>query len=443
MSTQDPLHPPLTLETLQQLSVAQVRECLERSGCAPELWALLERDPRLGVRRLGVRSRQAWQRQEAEQVRLGRLLELEQRWWAQGCARVAGVDEVGRGCLAGPVVAAAVILRPQTRLPGLDDSKKLSPEKRARLATEITAQAQALGIGQVEAGEIDQIDILQASLKAMRLALAQLGETPQQVLVDGSHRPRSPYPETAVVQGDSRSLSIAAASVVAKVHRDRLMVEYDLQYPGYGFAEHKGYGSPQHLDALEALGPCPLHRLSFAPVARTRKASASFSLFMEGIESCRHLAELERIALYIKEGAAQLQPGELADLRLRYRARRQLLTGTGPRGEAEAAAFLEGRGYQVLARAYRGAGGELDLVVRQGDCLIFVEVKSGEEGGLGHPEERVDAAKRAHLVRAARHYCERHRVPGLEFRFDVIAVVFGKGEPQITHLIDAFQANSL
>ena len=440
MSTQDPLQPKLTLATIHDLSVAQIRECLERSGGDPELWALLERDPRLGVRRLGIRSRQAWQGQEAEEARLGRLLELEQRWWAQGCARVAGVDEVGRGCLAGPVVAAAVILRPGTRLPGLDDSKKLSPEKRTRLALEIAAQAQALAIGQVEAGEIDQSDILRASLKAMRLALAQLGEAPQQVLVDGSHRPRSPYPETAVVQGDSRSLSIAAASVVAKVHRDQLMVAYDLQYPGYGFAAHKGYGSSQHLDALEALGPCPLHRLTFAPVARTRKASASFSLFAEGVDSCQNLAELERIALYIKEGAAELQSDELAELRHRYRARRQLLGGTGPRGEAEAAAFLEQCGYRILERGYRGAGGELDLVACQGECLVFVEVKSGEEGGLGHPEERVDAAKRAHLVRAARHYCARHPVPGQEFRFDVIAVVFGKGEPQITHLMDAFQA---
>lgn len=423
--------------------MAQVREWVERRGPDPELWTLLEQDPRLGVRRLGVKSRQAWQRQEVEQARLGRLLELEQRWWAQGCVRVAGVDEVGRGCLAGPVVAAAVILRPDTWLPGLDDSKKLTPDKRERLAVEIAAAAQAVGIGQVEAAEIDQSDILQASLKAMRLALAQLREAPQQVLVDGSHRPGSPFPETAVVEGDSRSLSIAAASVVAKVHRDRLMVEYDRQYPGYGFAAHKGYGSPQHLDALETKGPCLLHRHSFAPVARTRKTSASFSLFMEGIESCRQLAELERFALYIKEGTAELQPGELEELRRRYRTRRQLLGGTGRRGEAAAAAFLEQRGYQVLECAYRGAGGELDLVVRQGDCLVFVEVKSAEEGGLGHPEERVDAAKRAHLVRAARHYCQRHPAQGQEFRFDVIAVVFGSGEPQITHLTDAFQANSL
>jgi ribonuclease HII len=423
--------------------VSQVRAWVERSGSDPELWALLERDPRLGVRRLGIKSRLDWQRREAEKTRLGRLLELEQRWWDQGCSRVAGVDEVGRGCLAGPVVAAAVILRPGTWLPGLDDSKKLSPEKRAGLAVEIAAQAQALAIAQVEAAEIDQLDILRASLKAMRLALAQLQQAPQQVLVDGSHRPGSPFPETPLVEGDGRSLSIAAASVVAKVHRDRLMAEYEAQYPGYGFAAHKGYGSPQHLEALEALGPCPLHRLSFAPVARTRKASAGFALFAEGIASCSNLAELERLAHYVKEGAAELLPGELEELRQQYRARRQVLGGTGRRGEQEAAAYLEAQGYRILARGWRGAGGELDLVACQGDCLVFVEVKSGEEGGLGHPEERVNAAKRAHLIRAARLYCERHPRQGREFRFDVIAVVFGAGPPQITQLQDAFQASSL
>jgi ribonuclease HII len=416
---------------------------VERRGPDPALWALLEQDPRLGVRRLGIRARQAWQRAQDEEARLGRLVELEQRWWGRGCERVAGVDEVGRGCLAGPVVAAAVILRPGTWLPGLDDSKKLAPEKREHLAAQLAAQAQAVGIGQVEAGEIDQIDILQASLKAMRLALAQLGEAPQQVLVDGSHQPGSPYPETAVVEGDSRSLSIAAASVVAKVHRDRLMTEYDARYPGYGFAAHKGYGSPRHLEALQALGPCPLHRHSFAPVARMRRASESFLLFKEGIASCRHLAELERFAGYIREGAAELQPGELEELRRLYRARRQLLGGTGRRGEQEAAGYLEGKGYQVLARGWRGAGGELDLVARQGDCLVFVEVKSGEEGGLGHPEERVDAAKRGHLARAARLYLQQHPGLGREYRFDVIAVVFGRGAPKITHLQDAFQASSL
>lgn len=337
MSTGDPAPQPLTPETLQALSISQVRQWVERQGMDLALWALLEQDPRLGVRQLGVRCRRAWQRQQAEEARLNRFLELEQRWWGRGAQQVAGVDEVGRGCLAGPVVAAAVVLRPGTWLPGLDDSKKLPPEKRELLAAEILAAAQAVGVGQVEAGEIDQTDILQASLKAMRLALTQLPQAPQQVLVDGNHRPGSPFPETAVVGGDSRSLSIAAASVVAKVHRDRLMAACEQQYPGYGFAAHKGYGSPQHLEALQSQGPCPLHRLSFAPVARLRGASDSFLVFKEGIESCLQPAELERIAHHIREGMVHLGPGELKQLRDLYRRRRRLLGGCGPRGEAEAA----------------------------------------------------------------------------------------------------------
>lgn len=429
-----------TLETLQRLSISQIRDWAERAGEDPELWALLEQDARLGVRRLGVQRRLAWQRQQDEQKRLHKLVELEERWWSRGAQRVAGVDEVGRGCLAGPVVAAAVILRPGTWFPGLDDSKKLPPEKRERLAAQVLEAAQAVGLGQVDAPEIDQTDILQASLKAMRLALAQLPEAPQQVLVDGNQRPGSPHPETAVVEGDSRSLSIAAASVVAKVHRDRLMVQYEEEYPGYGFAGHKGYGSPQHLEALEALGPCPLHRFSFGPVARLRRASASFALFREGLESCRGQAELERLALHIKAGSADLLPGELEELRGLYRRRRQLLGGTGRRGEAEAAAYLVQRGYEILACGYRGAGGELDLVARQGMGLVFVEVKSAGAGALGHPEERVDAAKRAHLVRVARHYCQHHQVEDRELRFDVIAVELGAGDPRITHLQDAFRA---
>jgi len=431
---------PLTAEQLRRLTIAQIEAWLAGApGSDSGLCALLEKDPRQGVRRLGVRLRQEGQRQEAERARLARLLELERRLWDRRLERIAGVDEVGRGCLAGPVVAAAVILREGCFFPGLDDSKKLSPEKRGQLATRIIAEALAIGLGVVEAGEIDRTDILQASLKAMRLALASLGQEPQHVLVDGSHKPGSPFPETAVVAGDSRSLSIAAASVVAKVHRDRLMAEWDGRYPQYGFAGHKGYGSPEHLEALAAHGPCPLHRRSFAPVARLQGFSAAFGVFKEGLESCQSRFELERFSRFIRQGAGELRPHELRELRRVFRARRQALE-TGPRGEEFAARFLEARGCQVLWHRYRGAGGEIDLVARQGDCLVFVEVKSRKGRGLGEPEERVDRAKQERLVRAARHYCARHPEQGKEYRFDVIAVIFGKGEPQITHIPDAFQA---
>jgi len=185
-----------------------------------------------------------------------------------GFARVAGVDEVGRGPLAGPVLAACVILPTGFDLTGINDSKKLSERQRERAEARIRAEAVAVGIGSVEPEVIDRINILQATHEAMRLAYAQIAPPPDFVLLDGLPVRGFPCAETqALVQGDSRSVSIAAASVVAKVARDRLMCAYDTVYPEYGFAGHKGYGSARHLAALAEHGPCPIHRRSFAPVA--------------------------------------------------------------------------------------------------------------------------------------------------------------------------------
>ncbi len=192
----------------------------------------------------------------------------EQLAWSAGFVRVAGIDEVGRGPLAGPVMAACVVLPPGFALDGIRDSKKLSSKQRERAEARIRAEAVAVGLGSVEPDVIDRINILQATHEAMRLAYAQLDPLPDFVLIDGL--PVRVFPcesRKALVQGDSHSVSIAAASIVAKVARDRLMCAYDAVYPEYGFAGHKGYGSAQHLDALREHGPCPLHRRSFAPVA--------------------------------------------------------------------------------------------------------------------------------------------------------------------------------
>ena len=184
----------------------------------------------------------------------------------QGFHLVAGTDEVGRGCLAGPVVAAAVILPAGCYISGLDDSKKLSPEQRESLIPEIECQALSFSIAEVSPGEIDRINILQASLAAMKIALEGLNPGPDAVLVDGNQPVPISIPQKTVVKGDSRSVSIAAASVLAKVHRDRLMAELDSRFPGYGFAKHKGYATRQHLESLKKLGPCPVHRRSFKGV---------------------------------------------------------------------------------------------------------------------------------------------------------------------------------
>lgn len=179
---------------------------------------------------------------------------------------LAGVDEVGRGPLAGDVVAAAVILNPEAPIEGLNDSKKLTPKRREVLFDEIQSGAAAWCIARASVAEIDRLNILHASLLAMTRAVQGLSRAPEHVLVDGNRLPDWDYPAQAVVKGDSRHPAIAAASILAKVERDREMVAFAERYPGYGFAEHKGYPTKTHLAALERLGVSPIHRTSYAPV---------------------------------------------------------------------------------------------------------------------------------------------------------------------------------
>jgi ribonuclease HII len=221
-------------------------------------------------------------------------LSHERELWQKGSALVAGVDEAGCGPLAGPVVAAAVVF-PATwletglcsKLRGLNDSKQISEEQREKFFQVLTSHAEIrYAISTVEVEMIDQINIRQAAWRAMNLALDQIQPRPEHVLVDGLKIKWLPYPQTALVQGDAKSYSIAAASVLAKVTRDRLMRDYDRQFPGYGFAEHKGYATPKHYAAIQQLGACAIHRRSFAPFrptatpldlfdAQTGEASAS------------------------------------------------------------------------------------------------------------------------------------------------------------------------
>jgi ribonuclease HII len=202
-------------------------------------------------------------------------LELENGILTQfGFSLIAGLDEAGRGALAGPVTAAAVILplndvRLLEKLQNVNDSKQVTAVMREKLFSRITEHALAYGIGAVSADVIDEIGIIPATKQAMVTAVAQLIPAAQFLLIDGRIRLQTlPTPQQAVIRGDAQSLSIAAASILAKVTRDRLMIELDAHYPQYGFARHKGYGTPQHLSALERYGPCPLHRHSFAPIKR-------------------------------------------------------------------------------------------------------------------------------------------------------------------------------
>jgi ribonuclease HII len=227
----------------------------------------LRDDPRAGASALSAVLAKRIAAIRRERRRVDKLFALRGELFARGARFVAGVDEVGVGPLAGPVVAAAVVLPEQVDLPGLDDSKKLSRAVRERLDVAIRSQALAVGIAEVAPREIDRVNILQATLLAMRRAVEALGGKACHLLVDARTIPGVGVPQTALIGGDGRDGSIAAASIVAKVHRDALMRRFDGDHPGYGFTRHKGYGTAEHLDALRRLGACAIHRHSFRPVS--------------------------------------------------------------------------------------------------------------------------------------------------------------------------------
>jgi ribonuclease HII len=211
----------------------------------------------------------------AEAYRLSLLRELEESLCLQGFDRVAGLDEAGRGALAGPVVAAAVITEPGIVVPGVDDSKQLSPASRERLAEAIRGSSAAWAVGAVGAERIDRINILEATREAMTRALESLSIAPSLLLIDAVALSETPCPCLSFVKGDRISYSVACASILAKVERDRMMQELDGHYPEYGFAQHKGYGAAGHLEALSRYGPSPEHRLTFRSVLpRTAKRAS-------------------------------------------------------------------------------------------------------------------------------------------------------------------------
>ena len=249
-------------------TLAELRErYVERGRPLPAtLEATLQADPRPGAKAILDAVAKRRHAHRAEGQRLRKMLRFEQDLWATGLVRVAGVDEAGMSPLAGPVYAAAVVFTPGSRIADVDDSKKLDAKERERLAIEIksTAAAWAVGIATVE--EIDTINIYWAGLLAMQRAVEGLGAAPQHLLIDARRLKDLPIPQERIIKGDARSLSIAAASILAKTARDAFMKELDGRYPGYGFAKHKGYPVKAHVAALTRLGACEAHRRSFGPV---------------------------------------------------------------------------------------------------------------------------------------------------------------------------------
>lgn len=309
---------------------------------------------------------------------------------------IAGVDEAGRGPLAGPVVAAAVILDPQNIPVGLKDSKKLSEKRRTALAIEIRDKARAIGVGIVHEQDIDRSNILKATFEAMRQAVKNMNYTPEQVQVDGNFTiPDLLINQIAIIGGDDLVPEISAASIIAKTTRDAMMISYDVLFPEYGFKSHKGYGSAKHMDVLKEKGRCPIHRRSFRPVA-----------------ACTN----EHYRYHNQESAF------------------------GRMGEIIAGMFLIRNGYSLRHHSYHaGRDGEVDLIATRKDEIVFVEVKSF--AGVADDIialERVTPAKQKQIARIAEIYLQKHEINEPDCRFDIITVNFSEPKPIINHYPDAF-----
>jgi ribonuclease HII len=255
-------------EDLAELSIAELRARYVEDGrpLTEDCEAALEADTRAGAREVLrlVRKRRAENRSEGQRLR--HLLRYETELWERGVLLVAGVDEAGMAPLAGPVVAGACILPRDYRPRGIDDSKQLDRRERERLGEDIRKNAICFAVARAEVNEIDTINIYHAGLLALTRAVKALASQPEHVLVDARRLAALGIPHTPIVHGDALSLTIAAASILAKTARDALMAELDLAYPGYGFCRHKGYPTSEHFDALRRLGACPVHRRSFQPV---------------------------------------------------------------------------------------------------------------------------------------------------------------------------------
>lgn len=327
------------------------------------------------------------------------LYEFENEAYENGFLSVCGLDEAGRGPLAGPVYAAAVILPRDEQLEGVNDSKQLSARRREELYDEIINRAAAYSVAFADEKEIDKHNILQATFMAMRRAVDGLSIEPDIVLVDGNRDPQLSCEHTlTIVKGDARSASIAAASILAKVSRDRYMCELAQRYPQYGFEQHKGYPTKAHYEKLREFGPCPAHRESFLKKPRGDGKSRA--------------------------------------------------ANTGRLGEDIAARKTLERGMEIIARNYRCRGGEIDIIAVDEHYIAFIEVKARTEGFLSPPVSAVTRQKRTRIVNAAERFLLEHEgVAALQPRFDIVEVVFKKSaiaeSTKISYLENAFTLDDL
>jgi ribonuclease HII len=317
-------------QRLHELSVGEIAAILDRRQTIGRTTVRhLMCDPRAGVRALGLHYLERARAREREKRRLARLLELE-RSLSESAVMIAGVDEAGMAPIAGPVVAAAVVLPPEWMPLGLDDSKRLDPASRERLDVEIRCRALAVGVGVVSERVIDRVNIYQASLLAMKLALRRLSCRIDLALLDGRPPRTFPFPHRAVVGGDRRVRSIAAASIIAKVARDRLLCEAHARWPHYGFDHHKGYMTPAHIRALREHGLSPIHRLSWPRVWEEADAMGPlYRELFEGFAAAETAAALEAAEFAFDSARPSLHASEEKLLQRLLEARRAAVAEVG------------------------------------------------------------------------------------------------------------------
>lgn len=376
-------------------SISEIKEILGNCSMEelPEQMKQFEADSRKGVQTALASFRKKYEKHQQELTRLEEILTYERGLWEAGYDLVAGIDEVGRGPLAGPVVAAAVILPKECKIEGVNDSKKLSAKKREELYDIILEKAVSYGIGVVSNERIDEINILQATYEAMREALSQLQPKADYILADAVTIPMVSIPQRGIIKGDAKSMSIGAASIVAKVYRDRMMEAYEEVYPGYGFASNKGYGAAEHIEGIKKQGITPIHRRTFVK---------NF-LPQEGDNT----------------------------------------TDKGQRGETLAAKQMEKMGYEILERNFHALKAEIDIIAKKDNVIVFTEVKYRKNEERGTPAEAVNHWKQQHIIRAAKVYIAQKCLMemGYDFRFDVAEVLTQDGKTYFRYTEDAFQLN--
>jgi len=383
----------------------------------------------------------------------------EKDLFAEGYVRIAGCDEAGRGPLAGPVVAAAVVLPPKLEphiLHGVRDSKQLTEHQREHFYRILIESAEAYSVGTATPKEIDEINILRASLLAMKRAVERLSPPADYVLVDGNKTPElGGIPVEAVVGGDRHSVTIASASIIAKVVRDRIMGSYHQQFPQYDFDSHKGYPTPYHRAAIEVFGTSQIHRHTFAGVAEhilSPSPSVTFERLYKRLAARLTRERLEKILEELETSRGTMSEAE--HFVIRYRCRhlmeefkkqaidvRRSTHEIGQAKEETAAQYLLGKGYKIWERNFRLRRGEIDIIANRGNQVVIVEVKMRTSETFGQPFEAVTKRKQQTLIRLAEAYlAQRGLLQDWNVRFDVISILEEEGRPsEIQHIEDAFR----